>query len=306
MLLLPLTGTIKRLTRTPAAGSWRTKLGQIDYVGNIFFSTSAIAILLPLTFGGHMYAWTSWRIIFPLVLGIVGLVVFTLHENFTIGKSVPLLPLRLVNTPVLIAVQLQSFIQSMLLMWVNYYLMVYFQAVLQKSEFAAGIYLLPTIIAMMFFAILGGGVASKLKENGLVMLHASAFIVMAIGLGGFVLLDHTSSLAVHVILQIVVAIGNGLPLSTLLPALQAQLPESDIWAITTLFNFVCSFALVWGVTVPSIILINKSTSTSRAFRTSPSNDSLVMAVPMLKLIATLLIPFPRPLRSPLLPYTSVR
>lgn len=253
LFLLPLSGTIKRLTRTPSAGSWKTKLTQFDYIGNILFSASAIAILLPLTFGGHMFPWSSWRVIFPLVLGLVGLVVFALHERFTIGKSVPLLPLRLLSTPTLIAVQLQSFIQSMLLMWVNYYLMVYFQAVLQKSEFAAGIDLLPTIIAMMFFAILGGGIASSLKENGLVMLHAFAFMCMAIGLGCFTMLKHTSSLAVHVVLQIVVAIGNGLLLSTLLPALQAQLPESDIWAITTLFNFVRNFALVWGVTVPSII-----------------------------------------------------
>jgi MFS family permease len=257
LFLLPLAGTIKRLTRTPAAGSWKGGLSQIDYIGNFLFSASAIAILLPLTFGGHMFAWSSWRVIFPLVLGVVGLVVFALHERFTIGKSVALLPSRLLSSPVLVAVQIQNFIQSMILMWVNYYLMVYFQAVLQKSEFDAGINLLPTIIAMMFFAILGGGIAEKLDAKGLVMLRAFAFATMAIGLGCFTMFKHSSSLAVHVVLQIVVAIGNGLLLSILLPALQAQLPESDIWAITTLFNFVRSFALVWGVTVPSIIFDQK-------------------------------------------------
>ncbi|KAI1524983.1 hypothetical protein PtrSN002B_010742 [Pyrenophora tritici-repentis] len=106
---------------------------------------------------------------------------------------------------------------------------------------------------MMVTAIVGGGVASSLKANGVIILHALAFTFLAIGLGCFTMLKHTSSLAVHVILQIVAAIGNGLLLSTLLPHLQAQLPESDMWAITTLFNFLRSFALVWGVTVPSII-----------------------------------------------------
>ncbi|KAH8703009.1 major facilitator superfamily domain-containing protein [Phaeosphaeriaceae sp. PMI808] len=232
LFLIPLAGTIKRLTHTPTAVSWREKLNQIDYIGNFLFSASAIAILLPLTFGGHMFAWSSWRVIFPLVMGVVGLVVFALHERFTIGKSVPLVPSRLLNTPVLVALQ----------------------AVLQKSHFDAGIALLPTIIAMMFFAIFGGGIASSLKQKDMaIMLHVIAFICMAIGLGCFTMLKHSSSLAMHVILQIVVAMGNGLLLSTLLPAMQAQLPESDIWAITTLFNFLRSFALVWGVTVPSII-----------------------------------------------------
>jgi hypothetical protein len=58
---------------------------------------------------------------------------------------------------------------------------------------------------------------------------------------------------VHVVLQVIVAGGNGLLLATLLPNVQAQCDPEDLTAVTALFNFMRSFALVWGMTIPSII-----------------------------------------------------
>lgn len=57
----------------------------------------------------------------------------------------------------------------------------------------------------------------------------------------------------HVVLQIIVAGGNGLLLATLLPNVQGQFGPEDMTSVTALFNFLRSFALVWGMTIPSII-----------------------------------------------------
>lgn len=83
--------------------------------------------------------------------------------------------------------------------------------------------------------------------------NAIAFAMISIGLGCFTFLTSTSPNVVHVVLQIIVAGGNGLLLATLLPNVQAQCDPEDLTAVTALFNFLRSFALVWGMTIPSII-----------------------------------------------------
>ncbi|KAJ5135708.1 Major facilitator superfamily domain general substrate transporter [Penicillium bovifimosum] len=241
-----------------AAQSLRATAKRFDWVGNFLLPASSVAILLPLTMGGTMYAWDSGRIIAPLVLGGCGLVAFAVYEHFC---PCPLIPLRLLRNVSAISLQIQSFIQSMLIMWVNYFLTVYFQAVLGVSPQQAGFDLMPTIVAMVVFSIVGGVAMSKLPRSWTVLINLIAFAMMSVGLGCFTILTATSPTVVHVVLQIIVAGGNGLLLATLLPMVQGQFDEEDMTAVTALFNFLRSFALVWGMTIPSIIFdqsVNKN------------------------------------------------
>lgn len=234
-------GAVKRLVTTAR---------RFDWVGNILLPSSTIAVLLPLTMGGKMYEWSSFRVILPLVLGVCGIGGFGVYQGYC---PHPLIPLRLLRSVHAVSIQLQSFVQSMLLIWVNYFLTIYFQAVLEMSPEKAGFNLMPTIVGMVVFSIVGGMAMSMLKGSLSILINVVAFSLLAIGLGVFTTLDASSSTAVHAALQIVVAAGNGLLMATLLPALQANFSEGDVWSATSLFNFIRSFALVWGVTIPSII-----------------------------------------------------
>jgi hypothetical protein len=149
--------------------------------------------------------------------------------------------------------QIQSFIQSMLIMWVNYFLTIYFQAVLSVSPQQAGFELILTIVAMLVFSIAGGVLMSKLPGSWATLINLLAFSMMSIGLACFTILTTSSPTVVHVVLQIIVAGGNGLLLATLLPNIQGHFDHKDMAAVTALFNFLRSFALVWGMTIPSII-----------------------------------------------------
>jgi MFS family permease len=233
-----------------AATSLRATAKRFDWVGNTLLPASSVAILLPLTMGGKMYPWDSARVIAPLVLGFCGLVGFGVYENYCPN---PLIPLRLLRNPSAVSLQIQSFIQSMLIMWINYFLTIYFQAVLGVSPQQAGFDLMPTIVAMVVFSIVGGVAMSKLPRLWAVLNNLIAFAIMSIGLGCFTILTASSVTAVHVVLQIIVAGGNGLLLPTLLPNVQGQFDSEDMTAVTALFNFLRSFALVWGMTIPSII-----------------------------------------------------
>ncbi|RHZ55554.1 uncharacterized protein CDV56_105460 [Aspergillus thermomutatus] len=234
-----------------AVTSLRATARRFDWLGNFLLPAASIAILLPLTMGGKMYPWDSGRIIAPLVIGFCGFVAFAVYEHYYCAH--PLIPLRLLRKLSAVSLQAQNFIQSMLIMWVNYFLTVYFQAVLELSPQRAGFDLMPTIVGMVVFSIVGGIVMSMLRGPLAILINVLAFALMAVGLGVFTTLSASSSTAVHAVLQIVVAAGNGLLLATLLPGLQALFDPADLTAVTALFNFIRSFALVWGMTIPSII-----------------------------------------------------
>ncbi|KAJ5514131.1 Major facilitator superfamily domain general substrate transporter [Penicillium fimorum] len=233
-----------------AAISLRVTAKRFDWVGNMLLPASSVAILLPLTMGGKMYPWNSAQVIAPLVLGFCGLVGFGVYEHFC---PYPLIPLRLLRNPSAVSLQIQSFIHSMLIMWINYFLTIYFQAVLGVSPQQVGFDLMPTIVAMVVFSIVGGVAMSKLPRSWAVLNNLLAFAMMSIGLGCFTIITASSLTVVHVVLQIIVAGGNGLLLATLLPNVQGQFNPEDMTAVTALFNFLRSFALVWGMTIPSII-----------------------------------------------------
>lgn len=63
-------------------GTLLSKLRCLDVLGNVIFIPSIIAVLLGLIMGGTEYPWSSWRVILPLVLGVIGWIAFHIHQLF--------------------------------------------------------------------------------------------------------------------------------------------------------------------------------------------------------------------------------
>ena len=53
------------------------------------------------------------------------------------------------------------------------------------------------------------------------------------------------------------AAGSGLVVTSILPAVQAELPDSDVAASTATWAFVRSFGSIWGVSIPAAIFNNQ-------------------------------------------------
>lgn len=68
------------------------KLRRVDWVGAVVFVASITAVLIPITWGGVMYSWSSWRTLVPLVVGFAGLAGFGCWEIY--GATEPLIPLE--------------------------------------------------------------------------------------------------------------------------------------------------------------------------------------------------------------------
>jgi hypothetical protein len=63
-------------------GAFAEKLRSVDWIGTALFIASFTGLLIPLTWGGIMYPWDSWRTLVPLILCAVGIVGFVAYEEW--------------------------------------------------------------------------------------------------------------------------------------------------------------------------------------------------------------------------------
>ncbi|KAL2848896.1 DNA repair protein RAD50 [Aspergillus pseudoustus] len=230
------------------------RLKRIDYLGNILIMGATAAVLCALTYGGSRYPWGSWRIVVPLVLGLVGMAVFMAFEGSRFCRE-PVVPPRLFNNRTSLVVFVNTYLFTVLLYWVLFFIPVYFQGILGSSAARSGVQMLPITLVSVPGAVIAVIVLSRFgKYKG---LHLAGFAILTLGLGLFAHLGPDSSNAEWVIFQILAALGSGMVLNTLLPAFQAPLAESDQAAATASWSFMRSFGNVWGVAIPASIFNNQ-------------------------------------------------
>lgn len=74
----------------------------------------------------------------------------------------PMMPLHLFGNRISASVFALAFLHGLITMWAFYFLLVYFQGVLAATPYRSGIMLLPTILALVPAAIIGGLLVTKL------------------------------------------------------------------------------------------------------------------------------------------------
>ena len=230
------------------------KLKRTDFIGNSLFVTAVGALLIALTNGGTIHQWSSWRTILPLVLGISGLALFVSYEMSPLCSN-PSLPRHLFANRTSATAFFLTFLHTGFMYWEIYFMPVYFQAVQGSSPMRSGVQLLPTVLCLMAFAMVGGIVMEKTGRY--LPIHATGFGLMVVGFGLFTLLNASTSTALWVISQIVFASGAGLAIGTLLPAAQAELSEKDTATAAGTWAVMRSFGTIVGVTIAAVIFNNR-------------------------------------------------
>jgi MFS family permease len=230
--------------------TWRRALSRVDWVGTTLFSLSITSLLLGLVLGGIMYPWNSWHIIVPIVLGILGWAAFHVYEGSKFCSN-PAVPGRLFGNRTSVAGFAMIFLQSMMTTWIAFEWPLFFQGVLQTSPLGAGI----KYIAFEAFLIPAAGVSGQLvtKTGHYRLIQFVGFTLLTLGFGLNILLDAATSTVKWVCLIAVNAVGLGLLLPTMLPAILASLPEGDVAIGTGVYSFLRSLGYIWGVTAPATI-----------------------------------------------------
>ncbi|CAG9946123.1 unnamed protein product [Clonostachys rosea f. rosea IK726] len=231
-----------------------TKLKKIDWAGNVIFIAAVSSIFIALAWAGVVYSWKSYQILVPLLVGFAGLAGFLVFEASRFVQQ-PMMPLRLLSNRTSAAVFLITFFHAIISMWTLYFLPVYFQGVLGSSPRTSGLQLLATILIMVPAAASGGVLLSKF--GAYIPIHYVSTGIAIIGFGMFTLLDENSSAGAWIGFQIIEAIGVGVIMPTLLPAILAPLTDADTGLATGTWSFFRSFGMTWGTAIPAAIFNNR-------------------------------------------------
>lgn len=226
------------------------RLKRVDYLGNTILILAVISVLLALTWGGTVHAWSSWRTIVPLVLGLAGLAGFLVYEASPAVKEATM-PISLFTNRTSATTYLLSFLHGIILYWACYFLPVYFQAVLEASPTRSGIMLLPIATTTAPFGVAAGVLITVTGHYRI--FHFLGFGLMTIACGLFSLLDEHSTAGDWIGFQILFGVGAGFIFTSCLPAILAALPESEVARATATWTFLRSFGSVWGTAIPSAI-----------------------------------------------------
>ncbi|KAI0291115.1 major facilitator superfamily domain-containing protein [Russula brevipes] len=197
--------------KTPPA-TLREKLSKMDIIGNVLVIGSTTSVVIALTWGGVLYPWSSAHVLSPLVVGLVGLCVFSIYEIYlckppvvspfsTMRRSLSAVFNKIsLKVPIVLRMNwtgasgyLQNFVMAVVLSTLSYWYAVFFEACKDKSPSGAasspswrrrsqktGKYVAPTYVGWVL-TIVGAGLLTTLSANS--SLAKSVGFQLIIGAG---------------------------------------------------------------------------------------------------------------------------
>ncbi|KAJ5645978.1 hypothetical protein N7490_002350 [Penicillium lividum] len=214
-------------------GDMKARFKQIDYLGCITMLIAAVLILLPISWGGTKYAWSSAGVIAPLIIGVVFLGIFILVEiKFA---ELPLIPMHIFKNSTVAGASIGAFFTGFMFYANLYYLPQFFQVVYSASPIKSGVLLLPLVVIQCVVSFTSGFLISKTGNYTINMW--AGFAIWAIACGLLSTISSTTSIGRLVGYQILSGIGSGQTLQTNLVAIQANVERKEMAVATATRNF---------------------------------------------------------------------
>jgi hypothetical protein len=256
----------------PRKGGFRSQLKKVDWVGMLLVSVSCVSLLYGLLAGGAIYPWISAPILVTLLLGVIGIVVFVVHQGYLIQKYtavVPLIPLRLFDHRTSATGYLITFLHSICLAAVLNFFFIYVSHLLcnggkkhtdisqlnvssSLTILQASATMLP-MTAFLFTSAAAAGVFTSRNKKYRIYVLLGALLLVG-GLVGFTQINENTPRVAQIFLQIPLAIGAGMIFPARLLATQATQRDQATMAkaaatMTFIFNLGQCFGLPLGAVI---------------------------------------------------------
>ncbi|KAI9045890.1 MFS general substrate transporter [Aspergillus affinis] len=240
-----------RLPKPP--GSLRQKLLRIDYLGTILFVGSISSFLIPLSWGGIMYSWSSWRTLVPLILGAVGLLIFIIYEIYIPRE--PMIPHSVFTNRSAVIAFIASSLQGLILWSALYYMPLYYEAVKEFDPILTGVALFPQTFTVAPSAIFCGVIITVTGRYrwGLWV----GWLLSTIGLGIQCLLKPGTSTAGWIFLNITPGLGLGILTAAIVCTVQASSTNRNLTVAVAMVVFFRAFGQAIGIAVGGVIFQNR-------------------------------------------------
>ncbi|KAI1160772.1 major facilitator superfamily domain-containing protein [Nemania serpens] len=206
---------------------------HLDLVGFALFAPAVIQLLLALQYGGVHYPWNSSQVI-GLFVGAGATFIVWCIWNYRKGDDA-LIPVSIVKKRVVWASAINYGLVLSTLFGTSYFLPIYFQAVKGVNAILSGVYLLPTILSQLVFAIASGVLVTKIGFVPPFALVSAA--LTAIGTGLFSLFQPNTSTGMWIGFQILAGAGRGMGLQMPIVAVQSSTETKDLSTSTAILVF---------------------------------------------------------------------
>jgi EmrB/QacA subfamily drug resistance transporter len=222
---------------------------KIDWLGAGTMVVGVSCLLLALSWGGNQYAWGSAVIIGLFVAGALFSLLFLWVEA---RASEPILPLQLFKNRTFSLANAAGFVIGFGMFGGIIYIPLYLQIVKGASPTQSGLLMLPMMAGIIITSIIAGAATARIGRYKWFPVFGIA--ILALGLLLFSFLGVQSPLWVAFIYMVIVGIGLGLSMQTLILGLQNGLELKDMGAGTSTATFFRSLGGSFGVAVLGTIL----------------------------------------------------
>ncbi|KAL8649797.1 MAG: hypothetical protein Q9210_004187 [Variospora velana] len=256
------------LTKTPAldllaqlallrlafkASHFSVQLARVDWFGSFLFIASTTSFLIPVTWGGVSYPWTSWRTLVPLCLGIAGLITFAFYEE--VIATEPLIRPAIFKNRTSTVSYIATVVHGMILWSLLYYLPLYYEAVKGFSPIISGIALFPETFTVAPTCVVVGILITVTGRYRWAIW--SGWVLTVLGTGLLYKLDVNVSTVGWVFLNLVGGLGMGMLFPSMAFAIQASQKNEDLAFAVAMFSFFRAFGQALGVAVGGTVFQNQ-------------------------------------------------
>lgn len=229
------------------------KLRRIDYIGTVLFVGSLSSFLIPLTWGGVLYSWSSWRTLVPLIIGVVGLATFDFYEyRFA---SDPIIPPAIFQNRTATVSFIETILQGLILWCALYYLPLYYEAVKGYSPILAGVALFPQSFTVAPSAMVVGILVTITGHYRWAIWLGWALSTLGMGLLCYIQVD--TSVPAWIFLNLVGGLGLGVLFPSLGFAIQASAAPENLAIAVGMFSFFRALGQAIGVAIGGVVFQNQ-------------------------------------------------
>lgn len=208
-----------RLPYVQAGPIW-SRLLKVDVLGWLLLSGSLVSVSLAVSLGGTQHAWSSLKVLLPLLLGVTGLLAWCAYNRYRIEA---ILPVSIFHNASAAAACFGTSAQGAILAAIIYLMPIFLQ--LQGlNELVAGVSLAPWTFSIVAFGLLGGALQSLSGYRWAIWI---GWGIAALGVGLMMLFNGTTSAAISAPIGLISGIGLGMLLPSQTTAIESAASTDD-------------------------------------------------------------------------------
>jgi EmrB/QacA subfamily drug resistance transporter len=244
---------------------------RIDYLGIVTLIPAVVLLLLGLTFGGDKFEWASATSFLIFGCAILLFIAFGFIER---KAAEPILDLSLFKNRIFATMNGLGFLLGLGMFGAIMFVPMFMQGILGVSPTQAGSTMTPMMIAMIAASVVGGQLLLRFRfrtvlTTGMLLAGLGFYLMSTMGL--------ESKTFTAYLFMVVLGLGMGLVMPTLMIAIQNEYPKSQLGTVTAASTFFRSIGGTIGITILNSAM-NKSLESNMADVAKNTQDPVAQGV----------------------------